>query len=376
MRKLLIALTMSVSLLVMQSAAADVLKTGHPTEYVVVKGDTLWDIAGRFLDKPWQWPQIWKGNPQIKNPNLIYPGDVVRLVYIDGKPYLTVNDSGARTAGGTPVGAIDTSVYRAYLKDLRISSDFKTMPYVLGNQEGHLLGTADKAIYVHGLQGVGVGENIEIFRATTHFGSGYMDTHNRLSTSHLDARGDRLAVDGEHLWNTTSDTPGSRTYVGTEMVRVANGVVSKLSGDTATVMVTDATREIRQGDRVAPTAGGVYDPYYYPSPGPDIGAEMRIIAVRDGMIAGGRSIVAIPLGTLQGIRNGNTYSIWRPGDVEADRIKYDNEIAAQSDRKHMPQERVGTLMVFRTFDKVSYAIVMNNALPIMPGYFLRHPDAN
>ena len=103
---------------------------------------------------------------------------------------------------------------------------------------------------------------------------------------------------------------------------------------------------------------------------------MRIIAVRDGMIAGGRSIVAIPLGSLQGIRNGNTYSIWRPGDVEADRIKHGNEIAAQSDRKHMPQERVGTLMVFRTFDKVSYAIVMNNALPIMPGYFLRHPDAN
>ena len=150
MRKLLIALTMSVSLLVMQSAAADVLKTGHPTEYVVVKGDTLWDIAGRFLDKPWQWPQIWKGNPQIKNPNLIYPGDVVRLVYIDGKPYLTVNDSGARTAGGTPVGAIDTSVYRAYLKDLRISSDFKTMPYVLGNQEGHLLGLAPGAEFGRG----------------------------------------------------------------------------------------------------------------------------------------------------------------------------------------------------------------------------------
>lgn len=376
MRKLLIALTMSASLLVMQTAAADVLKTGHPTEYVVVKGDTLWDIAGRFLDKPWQWPQIWKGNPQIKNPNLIYPGDVVRLVYIDGKPYLTVNDSGTRGSGGSPVGAIDTSVYRAYLKDLRISSDFKTMPYVLGNQEGHLLGTTDKAIYVHGLQDVGVGENVEIFRATTHFGSGYMDTHNRLSTSHLDARGDRMAVDGEHLWNTTSDKPGSRTYVGTEMVRVANGVVTKLSGDTATVMVTEANREIRQGDRVAPAAGGGYDPYYYPSPGPDIGVEMRIIAVRDGMIAGGRTIVAIPLGSLQGIRNGNTYSIWRPGDVEADRIKHDNEIAAQSDRKQMPQERVGTLMVFRTFDKVSYAIVMNNALPIMPGYFLRHPDAN
>lgn len=376
MRKFLIALSIGAGLLVMQSASADVLKTGHPTEYVVVKGDTLWDIAGRFLDKPWQWPQIWKKNPQIKDPHWIYPGDVVRLVYIDGKPYLTVNETPPQNGSSTPVGAIDTALYRTYLKDLRVVSDFRSMPYVLGNEEGHLLGGSDQVIYVHGLRNVDVGKPVEIFRATAHFGSSHKGRHQRLSSSHLNARGDRMALDGEHLWNTPSDKPGSRTYVGTEMARVGSGVVSRQNGDTATITVTEANREIRQGDRVAPSAAADYDPYYFPTPGPDIGAEMRIIAVRDGMIAGGRTVVAIPFGSQQGLKNGSTYSIWRPGDIEADRIKHRNEIAAQGSRKHMPPERVGTLMVFRTFDKLSYALVMDNALPVLPGYFLRHPDAN
>ena len=86
MRKLLVALTVGASFLLAQPVLSDVLRSDHPQQYVVVKGDTLWDISARFLEKPWLWPQIWKKNPQVQNPDLIYPGDIIRLTYVDGKP--------------------------------------------------------------------------------------------------------------------------------------------------------------------------------------------------------------------------------------------------------------------------------------------------
>jgi len=83
------------------------LKPGHPQQYTVVKGDTLWDISGMFLKKPWYWPEIWHINPQIKNPHLIYPGDVLKLVYIDGKPYITRSKYGKRTVRLSPETRIE-----------------------------------------------------------------------------------------------------------------------------------------------------------------------------------------------------------------------------------------------------------------------------
>src|SRR5210317_306970 len=81
-----------VAMLAGSAMAQDVsVRADHPDEYVVVKGDTLWDISGKFLEQPWQWPAIWHANPQIENPHLIYPGDRISLVYIDGQPRLVVN---------------------------------------------------------------------------------------------------------------------------------------------------------------------------------------------------------------------------------------------------------------------------------------------
>jgi hypothetical protein len=358
-----------------QAAMSDVLRTDHPTEYVVVKGDTLWDISGRFLEKPWQWPQIWKRNPQIKNPHLIYPGDVVRLVYIDGKPYLTVNET-PRATDSKPVGALDMAAYRPFLKDRRMSSKFTQLPYVLGNEEGHLLGTQSKVVYVRGLRGMEVGGSVELFRATTHFARSYKGSIQRAARADLNARGDRVYLDGESFWNGTFTSPESKDYIGTEMVRVANGTVKQINGGIVTVMLTESVREVRAGDRVAPTAGSEYDPYFFPSAGPQPGTEVRVLAVSDGLIAGGRNVIAIPLGSKQGVKNGNTYSVWRPSEVVADSIGFEHTIKANHERVRLPQERVGEVMVFRTFDDVSYGIVMQNAKPIMPGYFLKNPNTD
>src|SRR6476469_10212048 len=85
-------------------AAAVEVRGDHPDTYVVKRGDTLWDIAGRFLQKPWLWPEIWQANPQVKNPHLIYPGDVLSLHYVNGQPRIDVaTDGGPQVRMGEPV---------------------------------------------------------------------------------------------------------------------------------------------------------------------------------------------------------------------------------------------------------------------------------
>ena len=373
MRRILLALCVGASFLLAQTVAADVLRTDHPTEYVVVKGDTLWDISGRFLEKPWQWPQIWQKNPQVKDPHWIYPGDVIRLTYVNGKPVLTVNE--APSGNQAPVGAIDVDLYsRPYLKDLRVVNSFQDMPYVIGNQDGQLLGKEEGLVYVHGLRGVAVGDSVEIFRPTAHFARDYQGSAQRTASAPLNFRGDRHFVDSESFWKGTFTSPTSADYIGTELMRVAIGTITKVTGNDASVSVEDANREIRQGDRVAPAANTDYDPYYFPTPGPELG-NARILAVRDGMVGAGRSVVALAVGSKQGVSNGNTFSVWSLGDVEPDRVAHKSEMNARLDTIRLPSERVGTIMVFRTFDNVSYAIVMMNASDIHVGDYLKSPDA-
>lgn len=375
MRKLLLAITVGASFLFAQPAISDVLRTDHPSEYVVVKGDTLWDISARFLEKPWLWPDIWQKNPQVKDPHWIYPGDVIRLTYVNGKPVLTVNQ--APRTNQTPVGAIDVDEYsRAFLKDLRVVSSFKNLPYVIGNQEGHLLGSEQHNVYVQGLQGVAIGARVEIFRATAHFARNYKGSNQRTATSDLNMRGDRIVVDGESFWNGTMTSPTSSDYIGTELMRVAYGHVTGIKRGISVVRVDDANREIREGDRVTPAANSSYDPYYFPKAGPNFGNNTHhVMAVRDGVIAGGRDIVALAVGSKQGVVNGSTFSVWSPGEVVPDRIANRPEMAAQMNTVKLPSEYVGTIMVFRTFEDVSYAIVMKNANPIHPGDILKDPNA-
>jgi len=119
MLKRLLAVTAAMLLTIATAAVAAELAGDHPTTYTVKKGDTLWDIAGRFLKKPWLWPEIWQANPQVKNPHLIYPGDVLSLVYIDGKP--VVQAQGQQI--GEAVNTIPLADIEPFLKQLTVLDD-------------------------------------------------------------------------------------------------------------------------------------------------------------------------------------------------------------------------------------------------------------
>lgn len=374
MRKLFFAFSISAGLLFAQAAVSDMLRTDHPNEYVVVKGDTLWDISARFLEKPWLWPEIWKKNPQVKNPHWIYPGDVIRLTYVDGKPVLTINEM--PHGNQTPVGAIDVDLYnRPFLQDLRVVTSFKDLPYVLGVDEGQTRATAGDAVYVRGLKGVAIGEMVEFFRPTRNFARNYQGDKQISASSQLNSRGDRLVVDGEEYWNGISTLGNSKDYIGTEMRRLADGRVTEIKGDLTRVLILDSNREIRVGDRVTPDSHGDYDAYYFPTKGPNVGEESRIMAITsDAMHAGARAVVTIPLGSKQGLKNGNTYEVWSQAQKVPDRIEHREEIAAKWDTVTMIKENIGYVMVFRTFDNVSYAIVMQATKPISIGDYLKNPE--
>src|SRR5690554_858116 len=114
-------------------AAAQGVRGDHPDTYVVVRGDTLWDIAGRFLEKPWLWPEIWQANPQIANPHLIYPGDVISLAYLNRVGVTP----GPRTEAA-PIDAVPLSEVEPFLKDLRVVDEFEHLPYVVGLEDDRL----------------------------------------------------------------------------------------------------------------------------------------------------------------------------------------------------------------------------------------------
>jgi len=367
MFKRLLAVSAAMLLTLAGAVIAADLREDHPTTYVVKKGDTLWDIAGRFLQKPWLWPEIWQANPQVKNPHLIYPGDVLSLVYVDGQPQV-------RTEAGPRVeAAVDTiplSEVEALLKHFTVVEDPESLPYVVGTEDDRLYGTAGQLVYVRGLANAQPGMAVDIARPVNLFGAGKRG--NVPGFTPLNFRGDR--VHGH--WGVPrgfGEATGHK--LGYELQIHASGEVTKVQGEIASVVLRDEGREIRVGDRVMPSEAQPYDLQFTPRAPDRIPENARVMAIADGMQSGPHFVVALSVGARDGIRNGHVMSIWNDGSRPADVVANRNAMAAKADRVDLPDEFVGRLMVFRTFDKVSYALVMDGIRPVHQGDRLKHPDA-
>jgi LysM domain len=314
------------------------LNPSHPERYTVVKGDTLWDISAMFLNEPWRWPEIWHNNPQIKNPDLIYPGDVVALSYVDGKPRLSLETNGNAGAGrlspkirdetledAIPVIPIDA--VRQFLSASRVvtRNELESAPYIVAFAGEHLAGGAGQNVYVKSPDYPIEENGYMVFRKGVHF------------------------TDAE----TQEDLGYDAVYIGeTKLVR---------GGDPATFLLTKTRDFTAIGDRFLPAVEEKLRMNYQPH-APNFLIQGHIISVLDGVSQIGQyNVVAIDRGLADGIETGHVLEIYQAGDRIRDIVR---GYGTSQKSVTLPNERAGILMVFRPFERVSYALVMRATGPI------------
>ena len=364
----------AVAMLTVTTYAVAVEMNGtHPDTYVVRKGDTLWDISARFLKKPWLWPEIWQANPQVKNPHLIYPGDVLSLAYLDR----VTAQAGPRQEA--PITGVPLADVEPFLKNLNVVDSFEDLPYVVGLEDNRLRASAGQKAYVRGMDAAQLGQRYMVVRPTVRFAQ-------PKPTEELNFRGDTTPGSG-NLWKSFVAANDRNEFLGYELAQVNIGTLTQVASgdvDASTLQLEASGSEVRAGDRLVPVQLNPYDLQFIPhapanAPAP---GQLRVLAVTDTFTSGGpRDVIAISGGAREGINNGTVFSIWRSGSHVTHRMQYpgssraDDALKTGAGRVALPDEYAAHAMVFRTFDKVSYALIMEGTKPARVGYELKHPDA-
>ncbi len=339
-----IALSLSVG--TVQANAEEVaLAQDHPQRYTVVEGDTLWDIAARFLKYPWQWPKIWKANPHLSNPHLIYPGDVLVLEYSDGQPHLVLErgSPNSRTEKLTPqiretpleqpIPTIPYEAVRQFLTTPKVvvKEEIESAPYIVSLANNRLIGGSGDKIYVRGSKNTG-NLSYAVFRQ------------------------------GKALKD-----PETNEILGYNAIYVADAYRTR-DGDPATFTITHSVREVLVGDRLLPTTEEALAMDYYPHP-PSKKIQGHIIEFLDGVSQIGRySLVVIDRGGRDGLERGHVLEVLRHGSKVLDSVG-----KQASEWVSLPDERSGLVLIFRPFERVSYGIVMEAISPIHLGDLVRQP---
>ncbi|MEP7243932.1 MAG: LysM domain-containing protein [Gammaproteobacteria bacterium] len=331
---------------------SQLLRPDAPRSYVVKKGDTLWDIASTFLKDPWFWPEVWIINPQVENPHLIYPGDTLALAYGgNGNPQIRLQSGGAarlnpRLRSEPLAGAIPTLPYSsiaAFLSRPTVltKDQIKAAPHVLAFREKHIIGGSGNEIYVNNLNAPETA---------------------RFSVIHV----------GEALRD-----PDDGDVVGYEGIYTATGEVVKTT-NPAKVVLTDSARETLVGDRLI--AADTQTPLNFILSPPPKNLEGRIISVVDGTeLIGQYQVVVINRGKRHGVVPGNVMAVDQAGELVSDRGgslggKTSLRTTGLGSKKiRLPSERAGTMLVFRTFDRISYGLIVGASSEIHVQDFVRNP---
>lgn len=378
-------------LLAMPLAAQDVeLRDDHPDEYVVQEGDTLWDIAGRFLTRPWQWPAIWQANPQVENPHLIYPGDRLSLIYVDGQPRLVLDGprrlspSIRRTDTSGPVSTVPLSAVEPYMVRPRMvgADELPRLPYIVSNLDTRSVSAEPYRAFVRGMNDFRPGDQVVVARLSYQLEE--VESEGRMAVRQNVMRGNLGAVPSDQrpiqVGRTLDPFAQKGDVIGYQLWEVGRAEVLT-TGDPAQLELIDTNFEVRAGDYILPIDPHIYDLTFFPRPPEvDIPAGASIIGVRGGDNAVAHfQIVAIDVGSNDGIEAGHTFSVFQRNRTVRDRFVEGLRgrpapEGVQGSEVELPPQFVGRVLVFRSFERVSYALVMTGKRGMRVGDLIDHPD--
>jgi LysM repeat protein len=331
----------------------DMVKPGAPKEYIVKRGDTLWGIASMYLKDPWLWPEVWIINPQVPNPHLIYPGDKLALAYgANGMPQVRLMESGAvrldprlrSEALESAIPTIPYSAIEAFLSRPAVmtSDQISHAPYVLAFRAMHQIAGSGNEVYIKNLSA---------------------------------AENARYAV--VHIEGPLVD-PDDGKVVGYQATYTATALVQR-SGDPAKAMLIDPARETVTGDKLLSSEATETPLTFAPRP-PAGKVHGQIIDVVGGTnFAGQYEVVVINRGKSQGIEPGNVLAIDQKGDTTRDLGKYNRQFGDGSvptsfaPMLQLPSERIGTMLVFKVYDRLSYGLIVGSTDSVYLGDYVRNP---
>ncbi|MGA1674853.1 MAG: LysM peptidoglycan-binding domain-containing protein [Pseudomonadales bacterium] len=337
-----------------RAAAPDfiALNPDHPEVHEVVAGDTLWDLSARFLQKPWQWPLLWRLNPEIKNPHLIYPGDRIRVTYGAEGPRLVLE----RTA------AADSLPYGTERRSPTIRNIDLPPPIPMVSMQRIAPFFVEHAIIEPaGLDRAGVvvaGEDERLF--STEGDKIFVVDLDR--SPDTDRQADSLAVVRPGV---VYRDPRTHEVLGQELRVLAWARPESSSEQMTAVEILEASQEVRAGDRVIGLSPPAMDAQSYPK-SPDVPVVGEILAVHGGMgHVGALDVVVLNVGLKNQVVEGDTLAIFQQGKD----LKHPISGRALS----APAARTGLLVLFRVFDRLSYGLILEAERPLRVGDAVANP---
>jgi hypothetical protein len=317
------------------------LKPDAPDRYIVVPGDTLWSIAQRYTDSPWRWPELWELNKdQIRNPHLIYPGDVIVLDRVRGRlalatvkltPQVRVESSAKQAVPSIPAAVIEPFLTRPLLIE---AAGLEKAATIVATEESRVVLEAGNRAFVRGLGGARE-ENWFVYRQ------------------------------GKPLVD-----PDSNATLGFEAIYLGTARIVR-AGEPATIELTTVTQEVGRGDKLLPAGKPEIVTYAPRAPGAKV--DGRVISIYGGVSrtgeAGPQAVIALNRGKANGLEVGHVLALYRPGAPVTD----PSQPKGATPGMKLPDERYGTAFVFRVFDRVSYALVMHITRPVSPLDVVQNP---